>query len=175
MRPTPFDLAPIQRREHLFWRHVAQSGPDDCWPWTGVRRQTGYGFVKRQGHLIAAHRVAFALANGYVPTDMVCHHCDNPPCCNPAHLYEGSAQANSDDKVRRGRAATGRKNGAYTRPETRPRGESHGRARLTVAQVQAIRRRLRKGERPLELGKYYGVTSQTIYWIREGKTWRSVP
>jgi hypothetical protein len=76
-----------------FWPRVDQSG--DCWPWLGARQSTGYGNLKADGRYLRAHRVAYELANGPIPDGMeVMHLCDNPPCCNPAHLAIGDHAAN---------------------------------------------------------------------------------
>lgn len=55
---------------------------------------------------VFVHRVAWALAHGRWPTGQVLHHCDNPPCCNPAHLYEGDPARNAQDREDRGRAGS---------------------------------------------------------------------
>lgn len=91
-----------------FWRSVDQSaGPDACWPWTGYRMASGYG-RNRHGY---THRYALQLALGRPLADGMeaCHRCDNPPCCNPAHLFEGSRLANEQDKTAKGRRNTVRR------------------------------------------------------------------
>lgn len=86
--------------------HIDRRGPDECWPWTGLCITQGYGQFMASGVKQYAHRAALeaALGRPLVAGGMACHHCDNPPCCNPAHLYEGNAQTNSDDMHARGRA-----------------------------------------------------------------------
>lgn len=89
--------------ESRFWRKVDKSG--DCWEWRGFRGANGYG----KAHLTRkpstyAHRIAWTLTNGPIPKGMhVCHHCDNPPCCNPAHLFLGTAKDNVHDMMVKGR------------------------------------------------------------------------
>ena len=89
-----------------FWARVDTSGgPDACWPWQGARLPRGYGKMTGAGY---AHRIAWELENGPVPAGMyVCHHCDNPPCCNPAHLFTGDAAANNADMDAKGRSGRG--------------------------------------------------------------------
>jgi hypothetical protein len=88
-----------------FWRSVDKSGgPDACWPWTGYRMASGYG-RNRHGY---THRYALQLALGRPlgPGMEACHTCDNPPCCNPAHLFEGTRLDNERDKTAKGRRNT---------------------------------------------------------------------
>jgi hypothetical protein len=91
-----------------FWDRVDMSaGPDACWPWTGQIRsgRSPYGRLHVFGRTEAAHRFALVIAKGPAPRmrPFACHTCDNPPCCNPAHLWWGSAQENVDDCVEKGR------------------------------------------------------------------------
>jgi HNH endonuclease len=92
--------------EERFWPKVRVGKPDECWEWDGARfSPTGYGaFQFGVKKTVRAHRIAFQLAGGLLPPGMlVLHHCDNPPCCNPAHLYAGNHSQNNQDCVRRGR------------------------------------------------------------------------
>jgi len=79
-----------------FWSRVVRS--EGCWEWTGANVR-GYGQISVGGRRrVYAHRASFELAHGPVPANkMVLHRCDNPPCCNPAHLYAGTAQDNTND------------------------------------------------------------------------------
>ncbi|MFC5992921.1 HNH endonuclease signature motif containing protein [Pseudonocardia hispaniensis] len=84
-----------------FDQHVDRSGgPVACWPWSGTRNKKGYGRFK---HALA-HRVAYKLATGTDPGQfLVCHTCDNPPCCNPTHLFLGDDRSNQHDSKMKGR------------------------------------------------------------------------
>jgi hypothetical protein len=91
-----------------FWEKVDRRGFFDCWPWLGVRDHKGYGQFStggRAGGMHGAHRFAVQLTGATIPAGMfVLHHCDNPPCVNPAHLYVGTNADNMRDMWARGRA-----------------------------------------------------------------------
>jgi hypothetical protein len=100
---------PVRER---FWQHVDMSGGlFACWPWTGATFHWGHGAVKVNGRPWGAHRIAWELTRGPIPDGLlICHHCDNPPCCNPAHLFVGTHThldnvRDMDAKGRRGKAA----------------------------------------------------------------------
>ena len=92
-----------------FWQGTA------CWEWTGSRFASGYGQLPAQrdtGSL--AHRASWRIHYGLIPHGMcVLHHCDNPPCINPSHLFVGTNKDNSKDMVAKGRSANGDRNGCY--------------------------------------------------------------
>ena len=90
------------------WARVDKSG--DCWVWTGpVSREQPYGRIKlsgRHGRYLQTHRISYELAFGPIPNDLwVLHHCDNPPCVRPDHLYVGTREDNTRDAHERGRYA----------------------------------------------------------------------
>lgn len=90
-----------------FWQYV-QKGPG-CWLWTGTRTTRGYGMFSLDGHRKRpAHRYSLELALGEkLPTHIyACHHCDNPPCVRPDHLYAGTQADNMADAKARGRLNT---------------------------------------------------------------------
>ena len=74
-----------------------------CWQWTAFLDKDGYGQFWLYGKTRRAHRAGWFLYKGYWAKDLLCHHCDNPRCVNPKHLYEGTALTNQQDIVKRGR------------------------------------------------------------------------
>lgn len=102
------------RRIRKFWNNVEKKAESECWEWIGSRDSKGYGkfFSCEDGShkLLIAHRIAYFLVNGVDPGDaFVCHSCDNPPCCNPKHLWLGTMKDNVADmckKNRQGRACS---------------------------------------------------------------------
>lgn len=157
---------PIGRlRMMRFWSKVDMRGPDECWEWQARRNSKGYGQFKLASYTMStASRLALIGTRMEEPFGMlVLHICDNPPCCNPAHLYFGTVRQNTDDKVSRGRATTGNQAGA-----------SNGAAKLTEEQIALVVVRLKSGWANTTIAADLPVTHSMISLIRRGKMWRSV-
>jgi len=102
--------------EDRFWRRVDRRGPDECWPWTGKIDRWGYGEHRWQwrGRTFTTTASRYALSLHTAPAFswvLCCHHCDNPSCCNPAHLYWGDVLSNASDRSSRNRHARARGKG----------------------------------------------------------------
>ena len=146
-----------------FWKCVDRRGPDDCWPWTGSFGQSGYGRFWCDGKTRRAHRVSFTIKNGPIAkNDVIRHRCDNPPCCNDAHLLSGTHAENIDDRDQRGRTA-------------RPIGEKNAMAVLNESQVMEIRRRIADGETQRAVGNSFRVAQTHVSHIVLGKIWGNLP
>lgn len=147
------------------FRYVMPEDPplsDVCWPWRGTvddRPTSGYGLISCNRAQHRAHRVAYEIFVGLIPDGLeICHHCDNPPCCNPRHLYAGTSDDNHRDMVLRDRST---------------RGERNAQAKLTQSQVDEIRRRYAcEGIMQKQLAVEYGVSKATICNIIKRKVWR---
>jgi hypothetical protein len=130
-------------------------GGDSCWEWRGHRNKDGYGRT-RHG---PAHRVSWTLKNGQIPEGLIVRHkCDNPSCCNPAHLLLGAHADNVRDRVQRNRTA---------------KHERHGRAKLTKRQVRMIRSGF-DGWMHKEIAKKFGVSRSVVTRILNGQGWSGV-
>lgn len=144
---------PISER---FWKKVCISKPDDCWEWKSGKSRLGYGFFRRStGIMVSAHRMAYELHEGSIDEELdVLHSCDNPPCCNPKHLYQGSHQQNMTDKIIRGRMGKV--------------------VKLSAAQVLEIRRLVSSGKSQTEVARRFKVCGPTINAVVHRRTWRHV-
>lgn len=160
--------------EEVFWSRVDKtSHPDGCWIWTAGKFSGGYRCIKFHNTSHLAHRVAWKLVNGDIPNDLcVCHHCDNPPCCNPEHLFLGTNAENIADRVQKGRSATGKKAGLYLHPERAAKGERNAAAKLTRPQVQEIRELYQAGKiSQCQLARNYHISQGQVWRIIQGWSW----
>lgn len=138
-----------------FWAKVNKT--DSCWLWTAALSH-GYGAIawgsRRQ---MAAHRVAYELEIGSIPTGMeVCHHCDNPPCVNPAHLFIGTHADNMADMAAKGRSPS-------------MANEKCGKTKLTDVEVDHIRLMAVQGMKQVEIARYFGIHDGHVSRILSGK------
>lgn len=171
MRQNRVRAAPQKRLEterEAFDRQVERCGQDDCWPWRGNTNSNGYGTFSFNGVRRGAHRVALEMSGAFIPDGyLACHHCDNPPCCNPRHLYVGTHHTNSMDAWNRGRIKP-------------VRGEAASSSILTAERVRAIRR-VASSDRTTprmklfaRLAAEHGVAITTVQGAVNRCTWRHV-
>jgi hypothetical protein len=165
-----------------FWPKVRREHPDACHIWTGGTDGRGYGQISVQGRPAKAHRIAWELTYGSIPPGLhIRHRCDNPPCCNPSHLLLGTHPQNMADMVERRRSALGERNGSHTKPErhssrlhpeSRPRGESHPRAKMTAVLIRDLKARRAAGESFGALARDTGVSRATVTRAVKGVSWK---
>ncbi len=159
-----------------FWGRVDKSG--ECWIWTGPCQGKGYGQAPVPGgRSKRAHRVAWELVHGPIPDGIsVLHHCDNPPCVRPKHLFLGTAADNNADMMAKGRQRPGithaGNRGWSTRNRQRVIGAGNPAAKLAPEQVETIRARRLSGEPLSRLAVEFGVSETTISRIALGRSWR---
>jgi hypothetical protein len=143
-----------------FWSQVDKNGPNGCWLWTGQVNEDGYGRVKWKCKSVAVHRLACELSGKPIPENLRgLHHCDNPPCCNPDHIYPGTQFDNMRDRKVRGR-------------DYDKHGEGNPNAKLNYQKAQHIRELYASGlHTHLSLSKEFSVSANTINSVLTGKTW----
>lgn len=158
--------------------------PTGCWEWSGARHSKGYGQLWNpyDKKIIGLHRLMFMVANDVTeiaPGMMVCHHCDNPPCCNPSHLFLGDARTNGQDMAAKGRSPWHRDPSVLHRAAVlggkKVGGKNlyakgrHPTAVLNLEKARAIR----KDPRIARLvAPEYGVSIKTIWEVRRGRYWK---
>jgi transposase len=149
-----------------------------CWNWTSPNSLVGRGrgYVSVGGKSMLHHRAAWTILRGPIPEGAyLCHHCDNPRCANPDHLYVGDSKTNVADMFNRGRHWTQREperaravGTANGRSNTWAKRERNPKAKLTPEQVREV---AASGEGSRALARRLGVHRTTIQRIRSGTSW----
>lgn len=126
-----------------------------CHEWTANKNNRGYGIIWFNGKMRLAHRVRYFLQYGEIPDNVVIRHkCDNPSCCNPNHLEQGTHKDNMEDMVSRKRQASGSNN---------------GRTKITPEIVLKIRESSKTQD---ELAKEFGISQSQVGRIKRGIHWK---
>lgn len=142
--------------EKVFWGKVEIKGEDDCWEWVRTRNpRNDYGELTFKKRSAKAHRVAWMLTFGEIPMGIeVCHKCDNPPCCNPRHLFLGTQADNMADCSRKDRTC----------------------GVITSDQADEIRRLyLQEDITQKEIGVCFGINHATVSEIVKGEKHKHTP
>ncbi len=163
---------PLEKR---FFAKIDKEGPipsccpelGACWLWKGGKNKKGYGGVGTvDGKKMATHRVAYILAFGEVPEGLhVLHHCDNPTCVNPGHLFLGTNLDNTLDRIKKGRTTA-------LPYERRLRGEKCSWSKMTGELAASIRQRVADGERQSSVAGSLGLSRSLICNVVNMKAWR---
>lgn len=173
----------VKTTEERFWAKVDRRGPNDCWPRSG-HNVRGYpmfwdGTFLPSGNprSVRCSRWVYERYVGPLGSLQALHHCDNPPCVNPAHLFPGTHGDNMADKKAKGRNCYGDANGSRTHPERRPRGDASPVARISDADARKAYA-MYHDERMTQvaIAREFGVSKQLVGMIArtEGRyTWLS--
>lgn len=150
----------------LFWDSIEIGSPDECWPHKGTKKGA-YGSFRIPGYRpkqFRAHRLAWIFTHGHIPDNLyVLHKCDNPPCCNPDHLFLGTHQDNMDDMLKKGRKFLSNGELCHTH-------------KLTSQDVIEIRRRYDPSKTTYQMmATEFGVSEQTIREAVTGVNWKHIP
>ena len=143
--------------EIRFWEKVEIAEPGVCWLWLASLNNKGYGAFQGENKTWQAHRFSYQLHFGDIPEGLcVCHHCDNPQCVNPNHLFLGTYSDNNFDCVSKGRHTSG---GGSGRPSI-----------LTKEQKEIMKELYATGNYTLrELADSYNVNYMTIQRAIKGE------
>lgn len=149
-----------------FWDKVDKNGNNGCWNWVAYHNSDGYGKLSINGKSEFAHRISWVLHFGDIPHGLcVCHHCDNPRCVNPDHLFLASHTENMKDMKIKGRTSL-----------CKNFGEKNGNSKLTSENVESIRRLASSSENHYGLMKSicetYNISKATLYRVISYKTWK---
>ena len=147
--------------EERFWEKIDKKSDNGCWNWTGTCNTNHYGEFSIRGKRVRIHRFSWEIHFGKIPNGLfVCHTCDNPKCANPEHLFLGTYQDNSDDKVKKNRQIVG---------------ENHCLHKLIESQVKEIRRLCCEGKlSQRKIAKVFNVSHSLIGYIHKNKRWKHV-
>lgn len=134
---------------------------DLCWEWTGWKNEKGYGRLRYKGKHWFAHRASYAIAYNKVfePLEIVMHICNNPKCCNPAHLKLGTVLENNQQKIAENRHNIGKRK---------------KRKNLKPEEVLLIKLRLKMGHGTSNLSFDFKISEQCIRNIKNGVTWKEL-
>jgi hypothetical protein len=148
-----------------FWANCIPEPNTGCWLWLGAtKKDGGYPRVWFNGKYQKGHRVAWELANGETLGDRCAlHKCDQPSCINPEHIFAGTQADNVADMLSKGRE----------RYVGLP-GEQNGRAKLTDAQVAALRADLANGMTQTAAAARYGISQARVSKIWRGEGWLKI-
>jgi hypothetical protein len=142
--------------ERKFSVKVSKQGDEKCWLWIGGKTSDGYGMLDVNSKKYYAHRLSYELYRGPIPKGLcVCHHCDNPSCVNPSHLFLGSKGDNIRDCVSKGRRGNCNK-------------------KLTSEKVVEIREMRKKGMSLRKIASMFGIHNQTVHNVVTRKHWKEV-
>lgn len=130
---------------------------DGCWIWKGARKgpkRLEYGAFNARGKSTTAHRFSWYIYKGIIPEGMlVLHKCDVPLCVNPEHLFLGTHLDNERDKIKKGRGKV---------------------EKLNIERAKEIKNLIAAGMPDMKIARKYGISYQTVWAIKIGRTWKDI-
>lgn len=164
--PRVYPVSTMEEIKARFWSNVDKRGTDECWPWMAGRFLEGYGQFRVWKKHIKAHRFSYEITIGPIGKGLLaCHTCDNPPCCNPKHIFVGTHADNARDMTAKGRG--------YKGPRPSFPGELNPAAKLTFEKVEEIRRLHQHGMSQKRLAQQFLMSQSQVGNIIRGSSWRT--
>lgn len=142
-----------------FWNGIDIIGKNECWNWKKSVDKFGYGKVKISGKMYLCHRLAFSsfYEIDYPDSSVnIMHSCDNPKCCNPFHLRQGTLKENMQDMIRKGRQSKNSKPNRH----------------MTKESAECLRKEFLNGSSKLSLSRKYNISPQTVRQIIKNEIWK---
>ena len=151
-----------------FESHLIKKNGSDCWGWYGTKDRQGYGYFSFGNKRYKNSRFSYEYYIGEIPDGMFCcHHCDNPECSRPDHLFIGTPKDNTQDCKIKGRL--------NTTPRRNPViGEAHGMSKLNNKKIKTIKKLFSDGMDSIQIALIFNVHASTIRRIRLNQTWKHV-
>jgi hypothetical protein len=156
-KPKEFEIADEYKTEKTLNRFMnfVDVNENNCWIWIGATNPEHYGAFKFNDKTVRSHKFSYAFFKGPIPDGIhVCHKCDDPSCCNPDHLFLGTASDNQQDCNLKDRGGK--------------------RSKLTVANVIQIKKLLNMEVDQSKIAYMYNVSVSAISRIKLGKRWSCV-
>lgn len=161
----PLTLHEIEQLTTKLAKYTGMIAGNGCQYWQAQRNKYGYGIVNiyypgsGKKFSLSTGKAILALRLGYWPDrfEFACHTCDNPPCCNPNHIWHGNPKANHDDMKAKGRGMTGKK----CKYQTRERKHSD-------ESIAMLKDMLRNGASIKDTAKAMGMTYGYVRDINAG-------
>lgn len=146
----------------IAWSRITKGKEDECWEWPKINRvpkDVGYGQIRIGGKIWKAHRLIWTSIYGEIEKGLeLCHHCDNPPCCNPSHLFLGTCLDNQRDSAKKGR-------------RNNLTGEKNNNAKMTKEKVIRVHKLIASGNKHKDIAAEMNVTVSCIRQIAHGSRW----
>lgn len=129
-----------------------------CWLWTGSVEIHGYGRIANNKKIYLAHRISYSLFKGFIGDKFVLHHCDNPPCVNPDHLFLGTQLDNIKDRNSKNRQGRGEKISSKLTEKD-------------ILKIRALKGKLTQ----VQIAKKFSLSVGHVHLILKKRSWRHIP